>query len=514
MGSASVLKNAGILSIARFGGDGLNFLLFAILSRELGPGGLGEYALSMTVATLVYYWTTFGLDDLCIKECASRDRQYRSALVGRAVGLQIALALIVTVVLVAFLMCGPSSQGGWLVLLLSSYYVALAVARVLYTPAYARQQMLGQSGVELVCRTSVTAATVALVLGSSLPLSVAFTPFPVGGLVMLAFGAASARSHNGRLLATFSWRPVKQTILAAWPYGAAAIVAALQARVSFIVVGAIQGAAATGLYASAVKFLEAGILPIYFLSASAFPRLSGAREKQEELRFVSDILCRTSLVAGGLLAWLLFFVVPGIVVPILGPSFSGARPVLQAIAVMGVLVAIDFPTHRLMLVADLQQLRVRLIVIAVIANACSAVVLVPLAGVYGAVAGTVIGEVTLTVLSLQSVVARGLAPIGKRVAASYVLGLVAALLAGESVKWWLGGFWTPAVISLVTLAAVWLATGVPGALSSRACHRCSSFFRRCGRSVRSKQMRPWPEVLAQIDGNSASSAAAPGKREQ
>lgn len=456
-----MLKNAGSLTIARLTGDGLSFLLFIVLSRRFGPEGIGHYAFGMAIAGLAYALVNFGLEDFSIRECARMDARQRSSFLGCLMSFQIGLALLVLVLLGGFFaLKGLNTKEIQIIALLSVYYMILAFTKILFTPAISQEYMIIPSLTELFCRVGIIISSIFLVIALETSLPVALLPYPVGGIVLLVFAAFSSRHFNKRLSLTISLNQAKETLREAWPFGAAIVIFTLQVRISYIVLGILSGPEATGIYASGIKFLETGVFPLVYLALAAYPSLSSSyASNREAFQKLSDRLFRTSMACGALLAWVLIFIAPELIVPILGESFSSSRSVLQSIGILGLLMAVDLPANRLLFAANLQQLRVKIMSCGVLVNLTFAVLLVPSMGVSGAVAATIFGQMVISTLSLIALITKGLSPFTWKMGLSFLLSTSAAFVTGKTAYLIFGGKWVPAGAALAAVCFGLIGTG-------------------------------------------------------
>ena len=458
--SLQVLKNAGLLSLARFSGDALSLVLFIVLSRRLGPEGIGHYAFGLAIALMVYSWVNFGLEDFSIRECAHLDARERATLLGHLSGFQVVLVMVVVTAFGAIILISHASRDRFQVAaILSAYYIALAMARILFAPAFAQQDILRQAVTEMCCRSSSILAAIALIMFWNVPLAVALLAFPAGGLILLALATLSARRYNHQIRLIVHWQQIRSTAVIAWPFATAVLILVLQARISYIALGMLLGVAATGIYASVIKFLETGALPLNYLALSTYPSLSRSHlHDLEAFRRLADRLFRLSLSAGALLAWFLVLVLPAIIVPVLGKKFSSATSLLPTVGLLAILVSIDLPANRFLLAAKLQTLRVKFMVVGVVANLLLALSLIPFFGVPGAVAATLLGQAVMTTLSLRALFVRGLNPTTRSVAIGYFLSLcVALVVGGVMARLTLGVAWI-SLGSLFAMCAIWLVT--------------------------------------------------------
>jgi O-antigen/teichoic acid export membrane protein len=446
-----MLKNASFLTIVRFAGDILHFLLFMIFSRNFGPEGIGHYAYALAIAGLAFSFVHLGFEDLSIRELAHLPDRDKPVFFGQVLGLQLVLAVVVGFFVLVFLAVSTHTfEGNVAVFSLSLYYLLFALAKTLYTPAFAQNHMIGPAASEFVCRFGIVCSSLALVIWGGQSLAVALIPFPVGGVALVAIAVGYARHYQVNWRLTLDWRGALDTIRAAWPFGAAIIIFTLQVRVSFIVLTFILGEGPTGLFASGFKFLEFGIFPLVFLALATYPNLSRYhRTDPQAFRRVSDKLYRLSLLGGGILGWGLVFIVPDLIVPLLGERFAAAAPLLQVMAALALLMGADIPVNRMMMAAQLQQERVACMLVGVVVNIVLALVLIPAMGVQGAVLATIIGQAVITSLSIITLNRKAEKILDHRLEAIFISSVVLAAAAGLAASLLFAGKWGPAILTLV-----------------------------------------------------------------
>ena len=140
----TILSNAGWLTGTRLAGNVVSVLLFVVLSRYFGPAGIGQYAYGLAIAGLIGAVVAFGLEDYAIRESSHLSLEARRLLLSRLLGTQLGIiALAVFGLLVFLLIARPSGEVVFIIILLSSYHVTLAVSWTLFVPAFSQQSMAG-----------------------------------------------------------------------------------------------------------------------------------------------------------------------------------------------------------------------------------------------------------------------------------------------------------------------------------------------------------------------------------
>lgn len=456
-----MVRNAGWLAGGRLTGDVLNLLLFVMLSRRFGPAGVGQYAYAFSLVGIAYAVASLGLEEYGVRELARRPPGKGGRFLEGLLATQFSVITLVALALAGYLaVSGASTDVVGMVALLGAYQLAGAVARTLFVPASAHQEMGVPAATELVSRGAAFLTALALLVVFHFPLAVLFIAYPLAGLAFAAVATVSATRRVGALHPRLSAGLVVQTAGRAWPFAAADILFQLYVRADVLLLTLMIGESASGLYATSLKFVEVGILPVTFLGVAGLPALSRlfSLDSREFTSAAQDLLNSTLLV-GGLVAWVLAFVVPSLMVPLLGQGFAPASKVVRIMAVLALLRAGGSTTLRMLLAGHLQVTRLRMFAYATGLNLSLNLVLIPLFGVPGAVAAAIASLFFLDLLYLLAL--RGTAGYGmvKRTFLRFsgpVAGGAAIGLVGEQIS---ASPWMPALASLVFYLASALGMG-------------------------------------------------------
>jgi O-antigen/teichoic acid export membrane protein len=443
------VANAAWLTITRLAADLLSFLLFVAIARHFGPAGTGTYSYSFAVAALVSVFGGLGLDVYAIREFARLDQSAHRPLLAGLLGTQaLAVATALIGLAVYLLVTRPDPLTSAATVLLSVHLLGFAVARTLFAPAFAQQEMAAPAVAELVCRGGAVVAALVIVALLHGSLVAALIAFPVAGLALAVVAGASARRRVGLAPLRVGWPAVVSTVRAAWPFAASDIVFQVYARTDLVLLTLIAGEAVAGIYASGFKFVEVGTMPLAFLSIAAFPQLSRLFERNpRDFSAYADKLLRRTLFLGGLMAWGFCFVMPVVIVPVFGPRFAEAVPLMRPMAGLTLLFAAEIVLVRVLLAAHLQVARVRLFTIGTVLNLVLNLILIPLFRIGGAVAAWILTLAVIDILYARAIrdylSGRGLlaafggyvVAVGCGVGASVVatsLGVTSGLVAGAA----------------------------------------------------------------------------------
>jgi O-antigen/teichoic acid export membrane protein len=474
--STAILANAGWLTFGRLAGDILGFLLFVVVSRTFGPEGTGLYAYGFAVSGFVYVVATLGLEDFGVREFARRAAGERHDLLDRLLTAQVVLLTVPVVALVAFLWLSHTSmETATIIVLFSLYQIGLALSRTLFVPAFANQAMAGPAVTELSCRLTGVVLSLCFILVFKWPLVAAIAAFPVAGLLLVVMASRSPRQHLGRGLSV-STRDLPAIVRAAWPFAMAELVFQFYARADVILVLWIVGEAAAGIYASAFKFVEVGLVPLFFLGLAAYPGLSRLAERDGDLTGAYEHLLRNSLFVAGVVSWGLIFVVPSVVGPILGGRFLSVGPLVRIMSILPVLMAVEIASSRVLLATHRPVQRVIRQAWATGINVVLNILLIPRFGSIAAAYTAIVGLLVADGLYLHAT--RNPRVIGATWACTgmFLIPVLTAIAAGVACVW-LGG--TEWMLAVATLAVYLVVSGIVGLIPDEA----TAWLRATGRAA-------------------------------
>ena len=324
-----VITNAFWLSFCRIAADVLSFVLFAVISRIFGPAGTGEYSYAFAVATLVALTTTAGFEDYGIRQYAHAAEHERRQLWQDILSTQCVQLLIGAAALIIFLLSSATSSHARIVVLeLSIYVVGWTVSRTFFIPALASQAMVRPALTDLTCR--LTAILVALGLATahtSLPWLLA--GFPIAGVTLAGLALRSATQHGAALRLARSWHGILSTWRGTSAFAGSEVLNQFYARADLLLIAYFLGNANVGLYATDIKFVEVGILPLVLLGTAAYPLLSthAARDLGAFGHSARDFT-RIVFFFSGWLAVGIYSLIPLLIVPLFGAKFAPSAALL------------------------------------------------------------------------------------------------------------------------------------------------------------------------------------------
>ena len=358
-----VIKNTVWLSICRIAADLAGLVLFAEISRSYGPMGTGEYSYAFALGAFIAILATAGIEQYGVRQyaCLRCEREkadcWQNLIVTQCLQLSAGLLVLAAVLVIV----GPQRASPLVILELSVFLVGWGLSRTLFIPAFAAQAMVGPAFAEFACRFAGTAGALLLCLFKPIPLAVILAGFPLSSLVLVVLALRNARMHGAtlRFRATWegvaswqgltSWRGVAATVRGAAPFTICEALGQFYMRVDLLLIIFLLGKTNGGWYATDIKIVEVGLMPLVLLVPAAYPVLSRSAA-HEPLTFdpLSRDFLRSVLFASGWLAVGLYCLAPLVLTRLLGEAFRPAGNLLPLFALLAVLKGVEVVLYRLL----------------------------------------------------------------------------------------------------------------------------------------------------------------------
>ncbi len=327
--------NTLILLVNNVGSAGLAFLISVIIGRGLGAEGLGQYAFIMAFLTPFITLADFGMSSLITRDVAQSPDTARPTLhtATRALLPIAGVILLLTWIIAPLLHVAPTVL---VALVIAALLIVLDPWYGLYTALFrAFQQMwpiliVNVGG--LILQVALTWAVIQAGIGL-IGVSVALIAVNV---LQLLITWRIWRFTNPLPTTVYPPPSIREVLKRAWPFALAAVLNAIQLRLSVLLLEHLSGdMSVVGLYSAASRFVEAArLVPNAFFGA-LFPTLAS-------LVAVPQAMRRTFLRA--LWALLAFAIVFALAMTIggnllirltydpRGTAFTGAAPVLALLS--------------------------------------------------------------------------------------------------------------------------------------------------------------------------------------
>ena len=445
-----VITNAFWLSFGRIAADLLSFVLFAAISRTFGPSGTGEYSYAFAIATLISLTSTAGFEDYGIRQYARAAPQERPQLWQDILSTQCVQLLIGISALVIFLLWSGLHGGALIVILeLAIYVVGWTISYTFFIPALASQAMMRPAITDLSCRATAIICALALTLTAHPSLPWLLAVFPLAGVVLATLALRSAVQHGAALRLARHWRGVLATWRGTSAFAGSEVLNQFYARADVLLIAYFLGNASVGLYATDIKFVEVGILPLVLLGTAAYPLLS-THAARDQVAFGHSARDFTRIVFffSGWLAVGIYCLIPLLMVPLFGDKFAPAATLLPWFALFAVMKAWEVAFYRLLYAVRRQLFYCGSLIVGTVLIVFLNVQLIPRHGILGAITAAIVSIVVVDLICAYGLLRQLGAAFLTSVAARLALALAITAGAVAGAQWLAGaGPWLSAILA-------------------------------------------------------------------
>ncbi len=387
-----MLASASATAVLQGASAVMAFVLAVLLARFLGSGGYGRYAVAFAWSTLLGVPAILGLNTFLVRGIAVYEVREEwglmKGLLFRANQLVLLTSTTIAVcgIIVALTWFSPSFRGPFCVAMLLVPITALTLLRQGAMQAFGRVVkgqlpeylirplliIVGVVALELVGHGVLTPTTA---LGANVA-GVALA-FVVGAVLLGRALPATLRSARPEFL-TREWLRVSLPMM---------LIAGVWLGNNYIttlMVGALDGSRAAGVYTAVQKGAEVIVILLYATNMSLAPAIARlqARKDWQGLEHTTERMARATLLVSAPVA-VAFMVLPHIYLGLFGASFQSGATALVILALGQLINAAAGPSGNVLLMTGQERMAVRGVAVGLLANVVLAVVLVPPFGVTG-----------------------------------------------------------------------------------------------------------------------------------
>ena len=430
----TIARNTGVRAEADVLGKVASLAFYAVMARELGRHGFGEFTFALALALVLTTIASFGTDEILALTVA-RDRTTAPRVLTDALTVNALLGVVAILTAVAFaFVAGYDAEVRAAVALLAVAAVVELASKSLYATFQGHDDMRPVA-VSLVIQRWVTAAAgiLAMLLGAGV---VTVSAIYLGG-ALLAFVYAAARLVAMRIGASraLSAEGTRTLLGMSVALGITLIVQTVLWRVDAVLLSLIDGNAAVGVYGVAYRLLESTLFISYSFVAALMPTLARAsRDSDPPLGVAFEggakLMVATLLPLGAVFA---LFPEP-ILTLIYGSEFDDAIGPLRWLAPATAVYGLGFLSATLLIAQGRQGLLPWFTGAILVINVVLNLLLIPAYSYDATAAVTSLSELMLAVACVVAVL-KLTGPVSAwRIAAGPVIGCLAigavALLAG------------------------------------------------------------------------------------
>jgi len=390
--SGKVMGNILSLSVGSAISQALMATSFLLMSRHLGPKGLGQFASSFSAASLSAILLNWGLDTWLLQSTARHDNRIGSLLVN-AMSLKMGLGLLWLSALVTILpRLNPDTFAFPLVLATTLAVWAESILNLVLTAFKALLKNTDTALILIASRGLILLSTVLLII-----LDI-HTPSAFA-LIRLTSAVGFGLTALARLpfrLGRVRCRVMQRALVESSAFAVSDLFASIYARADMVIAAAVLTADDVGMYAPATQVISAlFVFPSawYFV---AVPVLTRMNEEEGGIGSRDIVLTILSFAAIGAVLWLGTWTVSNLALEsLLGSSFSGSSPLLSILSPVTFLKSCSFGLAAILVSIGWQRRRVFIQISIAIINSVLNLALVKRFGISSVAAVYVVSEIAL-----------------------------------------------------------------------------------------------------------------------
>ena len=271
--SVRLLRNTFFLSVAQIINPILSMFLILVLSRKLGPEGLGIYTTVLTLFTFFSLFSALGLNSYIVREISStRSKAEKIFLNSFYLGTISSLVFCILMVFTAFIL-GYSS-------ILLNASIIMATALFFATISIFTQSMLQAFERMEYCSTILIVETIIKVVGGIGVVLAGYQIFHVICIVVLAhvismfLGMYFVNKHLFKLRIHFEHDLLRKMIKEIPIFFMLSVVVMVYWQIDILMLSKMKGMVDVGYYSAAYRFLTIGIGLTNCYIAAIFPVIS------------------------------------------------------------------------------------------------------------------------------------------------------------------------------------------------------------------------------------------------
>ncbi len=394
-----IVGNTGWLLVDKVVRMGVGLFVGIWVARYLGPEQFGLLSYATAFVALFATVATLGLDGIAVREIV-RDPASKSEILGTVFVLRLAggVATLVFALVSAPFLRSTDALTRWLVAIIAAGTVFQAFDTIDY---WFQSQI--QSRYTVVAKNAAFLLT-ALLKVILLIIKAPLIAFALAGLIEIALGAAGLalayRSH-GQLLRSWRWNPswARRLLSDSWPLILSGMVIAVYMRIDQVMLGAMIGDRAVGIYSAAVRISEIWYFVPTTIVISVYPTIIRAKQQSNELylrriQYLYTLLIWTALC----IAIPLTFLSTGIVTRLFGLQYTEAGVVLAIHIWTAVFIFYGIGKGAYIQSENMQLFSLVCTSSGAVANVVLNMVLIRRYGVVGAAMATLFAQITSAIL--------------------------------------------------------------------------------------------------------------------
>ncbi|MBN2884994.1 flippase [Patescibacteria group bacterium] len=424
-----IFSNTIIQVIGKITSTGLNLVAFALMTRDLGQSGFGEYTTVITFLSFFAIIADLGLT-LVTVQMINSDKDNEDKILGNLFGLRLASALLFIGLAPAIILLFNYSNGIKIgVLIAAASFIFTALNQIMVGLFQSRLKMNRVVWAEVLSRfILIIGVILALKYHWGLNGMLAAVSIASLGNFLLHFYFARNFAKIKPKFSLFWWRKITNL---SWPLAVTIAFNLIYLRADTLILSLIKSQAEVGLYGAAYKIIDVfSSLPFMFAGV-ILPLLVSTWQKQDLLKFKKiiqksfDIL---SIIALPIVVGTQFLA-DEIIILIAGPDFVEAGMILRVLILAVAAIFLGNIMSHAVVAIEAQKKVIWIYVFTSITALIAYLILIPRFSYFGAAAVTIYSESAIAILSTIFIYKKlnikvNLIALNKAVAASLLMGFI------------------------------------------------------------------------------------------
>ena len=407
--------------------------LLVLLARRFGPEGFGSYSAALALGSLLVVIADPGLAVLTTRDIArSPDQAARRLQLGLSLKVPLSVAMVGAAMVASHLLSYPI-QTTQLVLAVAVGLAVGSFATFIRAVFRAFEQMHRDASTRIAEQAIVVGAGLSLIACGYPLLTVAWSVAAgkIAGLV-LTLAVCGKEIATPRL--SIDMRGQASLLASALPLALAGILDGVVFYTDSVMLSAMKGSTAVGLYAAAQRPLAATLVLPAVLAAALLPQMS--RDSRSAPIAMATALNHSLKLVAALALPLAAFVVPtaaGWLTLVFGSQYASASQTMGLLAgAVGMVYVVTLTGHALV-AADRQMVHLKLAAMCAALNVALNLLLIPRLGLSGAALASLVSQAFMLLMELRALrdlvdLRRLATPILKLAIASSALFAVAQIM--------------------------------------------------------------------------------------
>jgi O-antigen/teichoic acid export membrane protein len=387
------IKNAGWIFAEKFIRIAVGFVLFALISRVLGPTEFGLLSYYQTLATMLLAITSLGFDNILINEFNKKNTH--NEIFSTAFWARIGISIFVILLFIIGIQFEDIPTDNKIILLICLTSLIFQSQNTYFS--YFQSQLLASvvTKISLVSLLLSSAVKIYFIYVNADVKWFAFSysfDFAVSCLLFVVI--SYKRKYVNISLKYFSLKQLINLIRSSWPIVASSLIIVLYTRLDQVMIMKMLGPDSVAIFSVAVRIAEAYLFVPAALVTSYYPLIARLPDKNN-VKFYFDVVFFTSVIMAVGIAIVSYFLIPFM----FGTHYQQSYYVLSVLLLGSIFAVFGSACTNLMIVYGLTYLRLIRAIVGLVINFGLNLLLIPKYGVIGAAVASLASQIFATWLS-------------------------------------------------------------------------------------------------------------------